>query len=246
MIQARKASMRQPRIPGRIPATVVKRLPKYLSHAQKLWRRGVAWVSSGELAEALGLTSSTVRQDLSHIDFYGVSKRGYATAGLITALAEALGAHRELRALVVGAGNMGRALVLHEEFLRQGFRICAILDNNPEVIGDQVGALRVQPMETLADTVREQDVAIGIIAVPPSAAQEVADLMILAGIRGILNVTSANVTAPKKVHVVEARIVASLQELAYAIKTAGLSDAQAAAQRTAAPVSGSGERSRKQ
>ena len=228
-----------------MPAPVLKRLPKYLSHAQKLWRQGVEWVSSLELAEALGLTSSTVRQDLSHIDFYGVSKRGYATAGLITALAEALGANRELRALVVGAGNMGRALVLHEEFLRQGFRICAIFDNSAEVIGEQVGALRVQPMEALADTVRAQDVAIGIIAVPPPAAQEVADLLIVAGIRGILNVTSANVLAPKGVHVVEARIVASLQELAYAIKTAGLADAQVAATRTAVPVSG-GARSRKE
>jgi redox-sensing transcriptional repressor len=203
----------------KIPASVVKRLPKYLSYTQRLRREGVAWVSSMDLGEALGLTSSTVRQDLSHIDFYGVSKRGYSTAGLETALAESLGADREICVVVVGAGNMGRALLLHDEFMRQSFKMCGIFDSDSQLFGEKVGKLLVQGMDKLPETVCGRDVDIGVIAVPQQAAQEVADHLILAGVRGILNMTAAHIVAPKKVPVVDARIVASLQELAYAIKT---------------------------
>ena len=201
-----------------IPATVVRRLPKYLAHAQKLQQAGVQWVSSMSLAEALGLTSSTVRQDITHLDFAGVSKRGYATAGLESTLARTLGADQEICVVVVGAGNFGRALVLHEEFARQGFRICGIFDSSAAVIGKRVGKLRVQPMSALPDVVCGQDVDLGIIAVPQAAAQQVADYLIVAGARGILNLTTTNLVAPWKVAVVDARVLSSLRELAYAVK----------------------------
>ena len=205
----------------KMPASVVRRLPRYLTHTQRLRREGVEWVSSMELAEALGLTSSTVRQDLSHIDFCGVSKRGYSAVGLATSLAEALGADREICVVVVGAGNLGRALVLHDEFARQGFKMCGIFDADSALVGEKVGRMLVQGMDKLPETVCGKDVDVGIIAVPPKAAQEVADHLILSGVRGILNMTAAHVVAPEKVAVVDARIVASLQELSYAIKTQG-------------------------
>lgn len=203
----------------RIPAAVIRRLPKYLTYAQRLRLAGVEWVSSFELAEGLGLTSSTVRQDLSHIDFSGISKRGYSTAGLDAALAATLGADHEICCAVVGAGNLGRALALHEEFLRQSFNICAIFDSNPAVVGKRVGKLVVKGMSEIPAVVCGQDVDIGIVAVPPDAAQQVADLLILAGVRGLLNLTTAHLVVPWKVPVVDARILASLRELAYAIKT---------------------------
>ena len=156
---------------ARIPVSVVRRLPKYLTHAQWLRQSGVAWVSSAELAEALGLTSSTVRQDLSHIDFSGISKRGYATAGLEASLAATLGADHEICCVVVGAGNLGRALAQHEEFSRQSFRICGIFDNNPALVGRKVGKLTVQGMGDLPGVVCGQDVDIGVVAVPHAAAQ---------------------------------------------------------------------------
>lgn len=204
--------------PVKIPATVVRRLPKYLTLAQQLRQAGVAWVSSAELAEALGLTSSTVRQDLSHIDFHGISKRGYSTGGLEAALAVTMGADREICCVVVGAGNLGRALALHEEFRRQSFSICAIFDSNPALVGKKVGKLVVQGMDDLPGVVCGQDVDIGIVAVPPEVAQQVADRLILAGVRGLLNLTTAHLVAPRKVSVVDARILASLRELAYSVK----------------------------
>jgi redox-sensing transcriptional repressor len=203
---------------NRIPASVVRRLPKYLTQAQQLRQTGVEWVSSSDLADALSLTSSTVRQDLSHIDFSGVSKRGYSTVGLESALAATLGADHEICCVVVGAGNLGRALALHEEFLTQSFKICAIFDSNPSLVGKRVGKLVVMGMEELSAVICGQDVDIGIVAVPPEVAQQVADRLILAGARGLLNLTTAHLIFPRKVSVVDARILASLRELAYAVK----------------------------
>jgi redox-sensing transcriptional repressor len=205
-------------LPARIPPTVVRRLPKYLAHAQRLRQAGVEWVSSAELGEALGLTSSTVRQDLSHIDFSGISKRGYSTAGLEATLAQTLGADHEVCCVLVGAGNLGRALAQHEEFARQGFKICGVFDASPAVIGKKVGRLVVQAMAELPGVVCGQDVDIGIVTVPHGAAQRVSDQLILAGVRGLLNLTSAHLIVPKKVPVVDARVVASLRELTYAVK----------------------------
>jgi redox-sensing transcriptional repressor len=205
-------------LPARIPPTVVRRLPKYLAHAQRLRQAGVEWVSSAELGEALGLTSSTVRQDLSHIDFSGISKRGYSTAGLEATLAQTLGADHEVCCVLVGAGNLGRALAQHEEFARQGFKICGVFDASPAVIGKKVGRLVVQAMAELPGVVCGQDVDIGIVTVPHGAAQRVSDQLILAGVRGLLNLTSAHLIVPKKVPVVDARVVAILRELTYAVK----------------------------
>jgi redox-sensing transcriptional repressor len=175
---------------------------------------------SGRQGDALGLTSSTVRQDLSYIDYQGVSKRGYATAGLETSLAQTLGADHTISCVVVGAGNLGRALALHDEFARQGFMIRAIFDNNAAIIGRKIGKLVVQGMDELSGVICGQDVDIGIITVPPAAAQQVADRLILAGVRGLLNFTTAHILVPRKVAIVDARILASLRELAYAVKTA--------------------------
>lgn len=202
----------------RLPPAVVRRLPKYLTHAQKLRQAGIAWVSSMELGDALGLTSSTVRQDLSYIDYEGVSKRGYATAGLETSLAQTLGADHAIACVVIGAGNLGRALALHAEFAREGFKICAIFDSHPGVVGKKIGRFVVQPMTELSNVVCGQDVDIGIVTVPPDVAQQVTDQLILAGARGILNLTTAHIVAPRKVAVVDTRILASLRELAYAVK----------------------------
>lgn len=207
---------------AKIPASVVRRFPKYLTQAQRLRQEGVAWVSSSALAEALGLTSSTVRQDLSHIDFQGISKRGYSSVGLEGALARTLGVDRDVACVLVGAGNLGRALSLHEEFGRQGFKIVGVFDNHPSVIGRKAGRFTVQGMDELAPVVQEHKVDIGIVSVPHDAAQPVAEELIRAGVRGLLNLTTAHLHVPGPVSVVDARILASLRELTYAIKSKNL------------------------
>lgn len=204
---------------GVIPPSVVRRMTKYLACVQELHAQGDAWVSSSELAESLGLTSSTVRQDLSHLEFCGTSKRGYEVEGLVAVLNHALGGDLTWETVVVGAGNLGRALALHEDFSRRGFRIVGIFDNDKRKIGTRVGALTVRGLRELPATIGAQGVQIGVIAVPAPAAQQVADILIASSIKGLLNMALTHIVAPARVSVVDARIMASLLELSFAIKT---------------------------
>ncbi len=204
--------------PSGIPIPVVRRFTKYLGHLQHLKRDKKEWVSSQDLAQALSLTDSTVRQDFSHLNFSGRGKRGYDVGGLEKILTNVLGLDARSKAVIVGAGNLGRALALHEDFLRQGFNICAILDADPKLFGKKIGHLVVQSMNDLEEVVRGHGVDIGIIAVPATAARVVAFELIAAGVRGLLNLACAHIAAPEGVAVVDARIVESLQELSLPIR----------------------------
>ena len=200
-----------------IPHPVIRRLPKYLIHVQELRDEGVVWASSQQIADALGLTSSTVRQDLSHLDLSGISKRGYEAEQLEVVLRQVLGADIVHRVVIVGAGNLGRSLAEHGAFAQRGFEICGIFDRDPALQGRRVAGMHVQPIERFCEIVRAQPVDIGLIAVPSAAAQGVADLMIDCGIRAILNLAYKHIQVPEGVHLVDARIIESLQELAYAL-----------------------------
>lgn len=204
----------------RLPPPVIHRLPHYLAHVERLREDGVTWVSSREIAKALGLTSSTVRQDLSHLAFSGIAHRGYQTDQLESALSRTLGVDRRVNIVIVGAGNLGRALTLHEEFGRHGLVVCGLFDANPRVVGEPIGGLRVLPVSELARVVHDSRVAVGMIAVPANSAQTVADALVHAGVRGILNLTPAHVRVPESVASKDARILAILQELVCLMETA--------------------------
>ncbi len=206
-------------ISQKLPRPVVYRLPQYLTHVRELKQDGLEWISSHKLADDLGLTSSTVRQDLSKLHMHGVSKRGYRIVQLEKALSDVLGAGRVHNAVIVGAGYLGTALALHGGLAEQGFKICGIFDSDPELMGAAVGSLRVQSMETLDYVVGTKCKAeIGIIAVPASSAQSVADLLIDAGVRGLLNLAYTRILVPPGVALMDARIIANLQQLAYVIR----------------------------
>ena len=202
-----------------MPGPVLRRLPRYLTHVRELNKVDQEWVSSREIAQTLGLTMSTVRQDISHLDLVGVSKRGYEVSKLERVLSETLGAGSIHQTVIVGAGLLGRALALHADFEESGFVTCAIFDAAPHIVGTSVGPLVVKPMGELDSIVREINVDIGVIAVPANAAQSVADQLVGAGILGILNLAHSHLHVPKHVYIVEARIIARMQEIAYAIRT---------------------------
>lgn len=198
-----------------------RRLTRYLAYVQDLCAREIEWVSSQELAHGLGLTSSTVRQDMSHVDFSGISKRGYETSGLEEVLKSVLGCDRAWRVVVVGAGNLGMALARHVEFERRGFIIEALFDSDPKKVGRKAGSLAVRAEHELIDFVHREHIDVGVIAVPASAAQTVADKLICAGVKGLLNLALVHLVAPKKVAVVDSRIVANLMELTHLITFPG-------------------------
>ncbi|MBN2302672.1 MAG: redox-sensing transcriptional repressor Rex [Lentisphaerae bacterium] len=202
-----------------IPGAVVSRLTKYLTHAQVLRGEGVQWVSSSELGEELGLTSATVRKDLAHVSVGGITNRGYEVTVLCDALLSFLGVDVGWNAIVVGAGNLGKALALHGELFRHGFAICGVFDSDGRKVGMRVGGLTVRPMSELAATIHDERVDIGVIAVPAAAAQSVADLLIISGIRGLLNLSLIHIVAPSNVPVVDGRLVARMLELGHAVRT---------------------------
>mgnify|MGYP001375795871 CR=1 FL=1 len=204
--------------PRELPQPVIRRLPKYLARVHELLHAEVEWVSSQELAEALNLTSSTVRQDLSYLDLTGISKRGYETRSLEGALNKELGSNSHHHLVIIGAGYLGCALALHGSLAAHGFQTCGIFDIDPNIIGTRVGILKVQPTRNLQHVVQKFGVDIGIIAVPAAAAQEVADQLVAAGAKGLLNLAYASIQVPPHVALLDARILANLQELAYMIK----------------------------
>lgn len=200
-----------------IPQPVIRRLPKYLVHIQELHEEGVEWASSQDIADALGLTSSTVRQDLSHMDLKGISKKGYETAQLEAVLRQILGADMIHRVVIVGAGHLGRALAEHGAFAERGFDICGLFDRDQTLFGRRYGHAEVLDIERLPEKAQEVRIDIGILAVPSQAAQEVTDMLVAAGVKAILNLAYKHIRTPPDVRVVDARIMESLQELAYAL-----------------------------
>ena len=207
---------------------MVRRLPRYLIDAQELQASGETWVSSVELGDALGLTSSTVRQDLSHLELEGVSKRGYEIEKLISALTRELGADRRHGVVIVGAGYLGSAIALHGDLERHGFEVRAIVDVDPEIVGTTVAGLPVGPLGGLPQLIEHEGIDIGIIAVPASEAQSVADSLIEMGVTALLNLALRQLKVPKGVRVLDERIVVSLQELAYLLRTGVDEDNRAA------------------
>src|SRR5690606_18745408 len=171
----------------RIPRPTIKRLSLYLRELELLEERAQNTISSKQLGDALGLTDAQVRKDLAFFGQFGHPGIGYKVPELIGKLRKILGTDRSWNAAIVGAGNIGRALMPYARFRRKGFEIVAVFDRDPAVQGTVIAGHMVRPMSDLPQLVKERNILIGIIAVPAESAQEVADHLIAAGVRGILN-----------------------------------------------------------
>ena len=198
-----------------VPEATVGRLPVYLRALVEMAERGAGTTSSEGLAEAAGVNSAKVRKDLSYLGSYGTRGVGYDVAYLIHQVRRELGLTQHWPVLIVGAGNLGHALVNYRGFAERGFRIVGLLDAAREKVGERVDGLVVQHVDTLGDVVTSQDVAIGVICTPAGGAQEVADRMVEAGIRSILNFAPAVITVPEHVSVRKVDLSLELQILAY-------------------------------
>ena len=198
-----------------IPEAAVGRLPVYLRTLVEMAENGAATVSSGTLAEATGVNSAKVRKDLSHLGSYGTRGVGYDVAYLIHQVRRELGLTQAWPIVIAGIGNLGHALANYKGFVQRGFRTVALVDNDPAKIGARVDGLRIRPMEELSDIVREHEAAIGVIATPAAAAQQVADAMVGAKIRSILNFAPVMLTVPPGVSVRKVDLAIELQILTY-------------------------------
>ncbi len=198
-----------------IPEATVARLPLYLRALVGLADRGIRTCSSEELASAAGVNSSKLRKDLSYLGSYGTRGVGYDVEYLRYQIAREIGVTGDLPLVIVGIGNLGQALAAYAGFSSRGFRIVALIDADTDRVGDRVGGLAVSPLEELEAIVQRQQVAIGVIATPAAAAQEVCDRLVDAGVTSILNFAPAVLAVPDGVDVRKVDLSIELQILAY-------------------------------
>jgi redox-sensing transcriptional repressor len=198
-----------------IPDATVARLPVYLRALYALADHGVATVSSEELAAATGVNSAKLRKDLSHLGSYGTRGVGYDVEYLVYQVSRELGLTQDWPVLIVGAGNLGRALANYGGFASRGFRIAALLDSDPDMVGTVIARHTVRSDAELEAVVEHFDVAIGVIATPASAAQNVVDRLVAAGVTSILNFAPVVLSVPSGVDVRKVDLSIELQILAF-------------------------------
>jgi redox-sensing transcriptional repressor len=206
----------QGRVDGRgIPEATVARLPVYLRALGALAEHGVATCSSEELATAAGVNSAKLRKDLSYLGSYGTRGVGYDVAYLRYQIAREIGVTEDLPVVIVGIGNLGHALANYDGFSSRGFRIVGLVDSDPRRLGERVGPMQIRALDELEAVVREESVAIGVLAVPAEAAQDVCDRLVAAGVTSILNFAPAVLAVPAGVDVRKVDLSIELQILAY-------------------------------
>ncbi len=198
-----------------IPEATVARLPVYLRALVSLAERGIRTCSSEELAGAAGVNSSKLRKDLSYLGSYGTRGVGYDVEYLRYQIAREIGVTQDLPVVIVGIGNLGHALANYAGFYSRGFRIVALLDSDPDRIEERVGSLPIRGYDELEQVVAEERVAIGVIATPAAAAQEVCDRLVAAGVTSILNFAPTVLSVPDGVDVRKVDLSIELQILAY-------------------------------
>ena len=198
-----------------IPDIVIGRLPIYLRALNHLAQEGHEVTSSHELGQRLGISSAQIRKDLSHFGGFGKQGTGYQISYLEQKLRQVLQVESEWEVALVGAGDLGNALAHYRGFADRGFRIACVFDNNPQKIGSRIGQFMIEPMERLEEIIRSRNIRMAMIAAPADAAQSIADRLIQAGIRAILNYAPISLKVPNDVHVQYIDPVVHLQRMTF-------------------------------
>ena len=211
-----------PRPPESVPNPAVRRLSLYLRQLESLHRAGRNTVSSKQLGESLGLTDAQVRKDLAYFGQFGHPGIGYRVDDLIGQVRRILGTDKTWNVILVGAGNLGRALSAYRGFEAKGFRLIAVFDNDPGKVGRRLGPFTIQSLTELADTITRESVKLAILAVPAEQAQSLADQLIDAGVRGLLNFAPVSITVPPHVALNAVDLAVQLEQLSFQVGFAAL------------------------
>ena len=183
----------------RIPEGVIERLPLYLNVLIQLRREGETTASSALLGELTEINPAQIRRDLTHFGSFGKRGIGYDTVTLIDRVQKILGSDHTHRIVLVGAGNLGQAIAHYDGLSKHGFHVTAVFDTAPDKVGTALGDVVVQHIDDLERTLADQSISIAVIAVPPEAAQSVAERLVTAGVRVLLNYTTQIVKVPHDV-----------------------------------------------
>jgi redox-sensing transcriptional repressor len=198
-----------------IPDATVARLPVYLRVLNQLVKQGTDTVSSGALAEAAGVNSAQLRKDLSHLGSYGTRGVGYDVKNLRYQIGREVGSANEWPVIIVGLGNLGTALANYSGFYSRGFRVVALVDPSPDLVGRRIHGLAITDLSALEHVVARTGAVIAVIATPAEAAQAVADRLVYLGVTSILNFAATVLTVPDGINVRKVDLGQELQILAY-------------------------------
>lgn len=198
-----------------IPDIVVGRLPLYLRALQRMAEEGRQVTSSQELGERLGISAAQIRKDLSQFGEFGKQGTGYHIEFLVEKLRQILKVDRDWNVVVVGAGDIGSAVARYKGFADRGFCVSMIFDNDPNKVGTEIGPFQIQDSAKMVEIIQNAGIQIAMIAVPASLAQEVADQLVKAGIKAILNYAPLNLNVPADVHVQHIDPAIHLQRMTY-------------------------------
>ncbi len=203
---------------GKVSEAVVRRLPVYYRYLEELAAEGLGRISSQELGARMNLTASQIRQDINCFGALGQQGYGYNVAELKRRIGEILGLDRAYNVVVVGAGNVGRAVAHYHGFERMGFSVAALFDADADVVGGSCGGAPILPMGELKKYVKAHGVDIGVVATPASAARDTADLLMRCGIKSIWNFAPVDIAVPEGYAVQNVQLTDSLLILTYHMK----------------------------
>lgn len=199
----------------KIPKETIDRLPLYLRCLEKLIKAGEENISSENFSNRLNLNSAQVRKDLSYFGDFGTRGVGYKTKKLASKIREILNLNTKWKMALVGAGNIGSALLTYTGFNERDFQVEMAFDNDPDLIGEEINDVEIKDVTRLPERIEEEEIKLGIIAVPAPAAQEIADQMVEGGVTGILNFAPTLLNLPEDVRLAQVDITKELEQLVY-------------------------------
>lgn len=199
----------------RIPDIIIGRLPVYLRALQRMAEKGIQTTSSQELGEHVGISAAQIRKDISQFGEFGKQGTGYNIPFLLDKLREILKVNRLWEVVLVGAGDMGHALARYQGFLDRGFQIVMVFDNDPAKVGQMAGNFTVEGTDRMVEKIRAASVKVAMLTVPAAVAQDVADKLVQAGVKAILNYAPISLNVPPDVKVQHIDPATHLQRMTY-------------------------------
>ena len=198
-----------------ISQAVISRLPRYYRYLGDLRDDGVERISSQELSKKMHVTASQIRQDLNHFGGFGQQGYGYNVEYLFVEIAKILGLDKQHNLIIIGAGNLGQALLNYNNFTRRGFIFRGIFDQNPSLHGMKINDLTVRPMEEMSDFITKNNIDIAVLTIPKNGAVKVAEKLVECNIRAIWNFAHVDLHVPEWVQVENVHLSDSLMKLSY-------------------------------
>ncbi len=199
----------------KIPDIIITRLPVYLRALQRMADNGIKTTSSQEMGERVGISAAQIRKDISQFGEFGKQGTGYSIPYLVDKLREILKVDRMWDVIIVGAGDMGHALARYQGFSNRGFNVVMIFDNDKNKVGQKIGDFTVEDTAILVERVKSAGIKIAMLTIPATAAQSVADKLVEAGVKAILNYAPISLSVPSGVKVQHIDPATHLQRMTY-------------------------------